>query len=99
MEPGPTKQKPTDPQTLKDIEHVEEHGYIILENVFSVTKAEEAKAEINRLRTKDLSGPSAGRNEFEGFQTERIYGLLDKYILLLLLRSNPHSHSRNSHSR
>jgi len=78
MEPAPTKQRPTDPQTLKDIEHVEEHGYVILENIFSVAEAEEAKTEINRLRTKDLSGPRAGRNEFEGFQTERIYGLLDK---------------------
>jgi hypothetical protein len=81
MVSGPAKKKPTDPQTLSDIEQVERYGYIILEDLFSATEAEEAKAEINRLRTKDFTGPKAGRNEFEGFQTERVYGLLDKYVL------------------
>lgn len=51
---------------------------MILENVFSVVEAEEAKAKIERLRTKDMSGPVTGRDEFEGRKTGRIYGLLDK---------------------
>ncbi|KAF2181810.1 PhyH-domain-containing protein [Zopfia rhizophila CBS 207.26] len=78
MVTGPAKIRPTDPQALRDIEHVEKHGYVILEDVFSIAEAEEAKAEIERLRTKDASGPKGGRNEFEGWRTERIYGLLDK---------------------
>jgi len=66
---------PSDPQTRADIEQCLENGYVVLENVFSLDEAAEAKAEIGRLSGKD---PIAGRNSFEGLKTTRIYSLLNK---------------------
>jgi hypothetical protein len=47
------KPLPEDPQTRADVEHVLEHGYIILPNCFSKAEAQEAKDEIIRLLEKD----------------------------------------------
>jgi hypothetical protein len=66
----------SDPQFQQDIEHVHEHGYVILENVFTRDEAEAAKQEIARLSGHD---PKTGRNDFEGLDTNRIYSLLNKY--------------------
>lgn len=66
---------PSDPSLRADIEHVLEHGYVILKNQFSKAEAEEAKAEINRLSGKK---PLVGRNNFEGLNTNRIYSILNK---------------------
>jgi len=70
---------PSDPQTRADIEQCLENGYVVLENVFSLDEAAEAKAEIGRLSGKD---PIAGRNSFEGLKTTRIYSLLSTYVRL-----------------
>lgn len=70
---------PSDPQTRADIEQCLENGYVVLENVFSLNEAAEAKAEIGRLSGKD---PIAGRNSFEGLKTNRIYSLLSTYVRL-----------------
>lgn len=67
---------PTDPISRADIEHVLEHGYVILHNVFTKDEAEAAKAEIQRLSG---SSPLKGRNPFEGIDTTRVYSLLNKY--------------------
>jgi hypothetical protein len=71
----PRHEMPSDPRTRVDIEHVLEHGYVVLENVFTVVEAEEAKAELRRLSGSD---PMTGRNNFEGLDTTRIYSLLNK---------------------
>lgn len=71
----PLKPLPTDPSLRADIQHVLEHGYVILPNSFTTAEAAEARDEIDRL-----SGPNpmTGRNDFEGHNTNRIYSLLNK---------------------
>jgi ectoine hydroxylase-related dioxygenase (phytanoyl-CoA dioxygenase family) len=79
------KTLPSNAQTRSDIEHVLKHGYIILENQFSIQEASAAKAEIDKLSG---ASPQGGRNPFEGLNTNRIYSLLnktrhfDKYTIL-----------------
>lgn len=71
------RELPDDPATRRDVEEVIKNGYIILENSFSLEAAAEAKAEIERL---NAGAPEVGRNSFEGLNTNRIYGLLNKYV-------------------
>lgn len=61
------------------IDHVLEHGYVILPNIFTPEQVEIANSEVARLETLD-AGPAAvaGRNHFEGFKTGRVYALADK---------------------
>lgn len=66
---------PTDPTDLANVQHVLEHGYVILTDQFSKHEALEAKHEIDRLSGKD---PMVGRNSFEGHNTNRIYSILNK---------------------
>ncbi|EFW16937.1 hypothetical protein D8B26_003747 [Coccidioides posadasii str. Silveira] len=66
---------PEDPVDRANVEHVLQHGYVVIENCFSKEEAEAAKAEIDRLSG---SAPMIGRNSFEGFNTNRIYSLLNK---------------------
>lgn len=73
--PKPTHSMPSDPKTRANIEHVLEHGYVIIPNAFSTQDAEAAKAEMLRLSG---ARPKAGRNPFEGLDTNRIYSLLNK---------------------
>ncbi|KAJ3497584.1 hypothetical protein NLG97_g1788 [Lecanicillium saksenae] len=62
------------------IEHTLEHGYVIIPNAFSKAEIEDAKHELQRLSEQPAPGPasSGGRNAFEGYQTNRIYALLNK---------------------
>ncbi|KIW29162.1 uncharacterized protein PV07_04998 [Cladophialophora immunda] len=84
---------PSDPAVRADVEHVLEHGYVIIPNCFSAAEAREARDEISRLLAKDSSPegqqqPLVGRNSFEGLNTNRIYSLLnksrvfDKFVIL-----------------
>lgn len=74
--PGPRPTNfPSDPKTRANVEHVLDHGYVVIPNVFSRADAEAAKAEMRRLSG---SAPRAGRNPFEGLDTNRIYSLLNK---------------------
>lgn len=61
------------------IDHVLEHGYVILPNLFTPEQVEIANSEVARLETIG-AGPAAiaGRNSFEGFKTGRVYALADK---------------------
>ncbi|KAI1615603.1 hypothetical protein EDD36DRAFT_433196 [Exophiala viscosa] len=76
---------PEDPITRADVEHVLEHGYIVLPDCFTAAEAKEGRNEIIRLLGKD---PLGGRNPFEGLNTNRIYSLLnksrvfDKFVML-----------------
>ncbi|KAE8453888.1 hypothetical protein EG329_007664 [Mollisiaceae sp. DMI_Dod_QoI] len=62
------------------IDHVLEHGYVILPNIFTPAQVSAANAELAHLEALESSGPASqgGRNTFEGFQTRRIYALVDK---------------------
>lgn len=68
-------------QLQEDINHVREHGYVIIENAFTRDEAEAAKWEIARLSGHT---PKPGRNAFEGLNTNRIYSLLNKYAIASL---------------
>lgn len=69
------KPLPSEPQLRSDIQHVLEHGYVIIPNCFSKQEAKEARDEISRLLG---NSPAGGRNPFEGLNTNRIYSLLNK---------------------
>lgn len=71
----PQHDLPSNAQSKADIEQCVEHGYVILQDVFTLDEAAEARAEIDRLSGKD---PIPGRNVFEGLATNRIYSLLNK---------------------
>ncbi|KIV86231.1 hypothetical protein PV11_01856 [Exophiala sideris] len=79
------KPLPEDPVTRADVEHVLEHGYVVLPDCFTKAEVREARNEIIRLLGKD---PLGGRNPFEGLNTNRIYSLLnksrvfDKFVIL-----------------
>lgn len=75
MKPSFQRDYPQNPVTQADIQNVLQYGYVVLEQVFSINEAEEAKAEIQRLNGLT---PKVGRNRFEGFKTNRIYALLNK---------------------
>lgn len=62
------------------IDHVLEHGYVILPNIYTREQVKTANAEAARLEALDIAGPASGggRNKFEGFNTKRIYALADK---------------------
>lgn len=69
-----------DPSVAHLIDHVLEHGYVILPNLFTSTQVSTAIDELERIQSSDISGPASkgGRNPFEGYKTERVYGLADK---------------------
>lgn len=62
------------------IDHVLEHGYVILPSIFTPAQVQAANDEVNRLQASNKSGPASqgGRNAFEGFKTKRVYALADK---------------------
>ncbi|EDO02725.1 hypothetical protein SS1G_05202 [Sclerotinia sclerotiorum 1980 UF-70] len=68
-----------DPSVQNLIDHVLEHGYVILPKIFTPEQVELANSEVARLETIE-AGPAAlaGRNSFEGFKTGRVYALADK---------------------
>ncbi|KAH8591270.1 phytanoyl-CoA-dioxygenase-like protein [Bisporella sp. PMI_857] len=69
-----------DPLIQPLIDHVLEHGYVILPNIYTREQVDMANAELARLETLQSAGPAAqgGRNSFEGLNTKRIYALVDK---------------------
>ncbi|PQE05827.1 phytanoyl- dioxygenase family protein [Rutstroemia sp. NJR-2017a BVV2] len=68
-----------DPSIQTLIDHVLEHGYVILPKIYTQEQVNTANAEIARLEALE-AGPAstAGRNLFEGFKTGRVYALADK---------------------
>jgi hypothetical protein len=72
-----------DPRIQGLIDHVQEHGYVIIEGAFTAEEVREAKDEVKRLSSlptvaQASSGKAKGRNTFEGLRTQRIYGLAGK---------------------
>ncbi|RFU32323.1 hypothetical protein B7463_g4024, partial [Scytalidium lignicola] len=69
-----------DPSVAHYIDHVLEHGYVILPEIYSSSLVSNALDELARIEAQESAGPAsrAGRNAFEGFKTGRIYALTDK---------------------
>lgn len=64
----------TSASTRAHLDHVEEHGYTILENVISSELIDALLADVQRLETELQRGPAD--NRFEGNATTRTYNLL-----------------------
>jgi hypothetical protein len=69
-----------DPSVAHLIDHVLEHGYVILPRIFTPAQVSHANEELARLQASNTSGPASqgGRIAFEGFKTKRVYALADK---------------------
>jgi len=69
-----------DPSIAHLVDSVLEHGYVILPSLYTPAQVSLALNELERLEALQTSGPAAqgGRNDFEGFQTRRVYALADK---------------------
>lgn len=68
-----------DPSIQSHIDHILEHGYVILPNIYTRAQVLAANEELARLETVQ-AGPAStsGRNNFEGYKTGRVYALADK---------------------
>ena len=68
-----------------DIDHVPEHGYVVIPGLLSAEQIRRIKAEL----APHLRGTLRGRNDFEGFETERVYALLAKAPVIAELIEHP----------
>ena len=68
-----------------DVEHLHRHGYVVVPGVLSGGQIQRIKAELAPY----LRGTLRGRNDFEGFETERVYALLAKAPVIAELVEHP----------
>ena len=74
------------PQKLKDqTKAIQEQGYIVLEKLIHSTTIDAIKSELAPYLQKSLMG----RNNFEGFESERVYALLAKAPTVAKLVEHP----------
>lgn len=59
---------------MTDLDAIHEHGYVILESLLDAAEL----AEIRAALRPHLRDHGAGRNNFEGYATERVYALVGK---------------------
>lgn len=69
--------------TDADLDQVTQNGYVVIENVLTEDELAEIKSSIVPLLDK------VGRNEFEGFKTQRLYAVLTKTRALDRLVDHP----------
>lgn len=73
--------KPPDARMQHLIDEVNKHGFVIIRDAFDASTVAAAKAEALRLTNDpETAGPAgqAGRNNFEGHKTQRMYSLVNK---------------------
>lgn len=63
------------PPTPEQVAKLERDGYLIVENVIPPAVCEAIKAEVSTLFEHE-----SGRNNFEGFRTQRLYALIEKTL-------------------
>lgn len=68
-----------------DVDHLSEHGYVVIPGLLGPDRIERIKAELAPY----LRGTLRGRNDFEGFETERVYALLAKAPVIAELVEHP----------
>ena len=71
--------------TQKSVADILEHGYTIIENLLSKTEI----VKLQRALSPHLHGKLMGRNDFEGFHSERVYALLAKHTDLAIVVEHP----------
>ena len=68
-----------------DVDRVQQHGYLVLPRLLSGDQIRRIKTELAPY----LRGTLRGRNDFEGFETERVYALLAKAPVIAELVEHP----------
>ena len=68
-----------------DVDHLSQHGYVVIPRLLSRDQINRIKAELAPY----LRGTLRGRNDFEGFETERVYALLAKAPVIAELVEHP----------
>jgi len=68
-----------------DVDHLYQHGYVVIPDLLSLDQIGRIKAELAPY----LRGTLRGRNDFEGFETERVYALLAKAPVIAELVEHP----------
>ena len=63
-----------------DLDHLHQQGYVVIPSLLSRGQIGRIKAELAPY----LRGTLRGRNDFEGFETERVYALLAKAPVIVL---------------
>jgi len=74
-----------DPEADAHVSTIQREGFVVLEHVLSPVDVAAMRAAL----TPYLQGKHMGRNDFEGFHTERVYALLAKDPTLALLVEHP----------
>jgi ectoine hydroxylase-related dioxygenase (phytanoyl-CoA dioxygenase family) len=74
-----------DPEADAHASTIQREGFVVLEHVLSPVEVAAMRAALE----PDLQGRHMGRNDFEGFHTERVYALLAKDPALALLVEHP----------
>lgn len=59
---------------MSDLDALREHGYVILPSLIDPSELQEIRAQLRPL----LGDEGSGRNNFEGYATERVYALVGK---------------------
>lgn len=68
-----------------DVDHLYQQGYVVIPSLLSGDQIDRIKAELAPY----LRGTLRGRNDFEGFETERVYALLAKTPVIAELVEHP----------
>lgn len=74
-----------DPQIERDLAQLDEHGFVIIEQLLSADEVAAMRAALRPHLTAEL----LGRNNFEGHRTERVYALVGKHPLFAALVEHP----------
>lgn len=73
------------PSIRTDVDHLSRHGYVVIPGLLARDRIERIRAELAPY----LRGTLRGRNDFEGFRTERVYALLAKAPVIAELVEHP----------
>ena len=68
-----------------DLDHLHQQGYVVVPSLLTREQIDRIKAELAPY----LRGTLRGRNDFEGFDTERVYALLAKAPVIAELVEHP----------
>jgi ectoine hydroxylase-related dioxygenase (phytanoyl-CoA dioxygenase family) len=68
-----------------DVEHLQQHGYVVIPELLTSDQIERTRTQLAPY----LRGTLRGRNDFEGFETERVYALLAKAPVIAEMVEHP----------